>query len=72
MATISNKSLAAIQQRISEFVDKEFEMNGYKWKVLEGAEGLNERLRFYKCTSLVMPSPDILEVKDDCILALLT
>lgn len=50
MATMSTKSLAALQKRISTFIDQEFEMHGYKWSALEGAEGLNERLRFYKCT----------------------
>ena len=49
MATISEKSLAAIQSRIKAFIDQDIDGNGFHWKALDGASGLNERLRFYKC-----------------------
>jgi hypothetical protein len=49
MATISNRSLAALQRRIADFIDKEIVAEGYTWHAMEGAGGLNERLRFYKC-----------------------
>lgn len=50
MATMSNKSLAALQARIASFIDAEVkEYSAHKWNALSGAEGLNERLRFYKC-----------------------
>jgi hypothetical protein len=48
MATISEKSLAAIQSRIKAFIDQDIDGNGFHWKALDGASGLNERLRFYK------------------------
>lgn len=54
MATISDASLALLQQRIARFIDSEVEVGGYKWHALEGARGLNERLRFYKCACLVI------------------
>ena len=50
MATISTDSLATLQQRIFAFIDSEITAKGYKWHAVEGAAGMNERLRFYKCT----------------------
>lgn len=50
MATIPRESLELLQSRIKEFIDQEIICNGYHWKALDGAAGLNERLRFYKCT----------------------
>lgn len=49
MATMSDKSLTVLQQRIYDFIDQEFEMKGEKWNAIDSSACLNERLRFYKC-----------------------
>lgn len=51
MATIPTDSLEVIQSRIKDFIDQEIVSKDYHWKALDGAAGLNERLRFYKCTT---------------------